>query len=265
MRKGTSDERAMVVAVGLAWLTKGVEAEGVGGSAVAVHVRRNGLCGGRGRVAQEVCGSSQFELFEFAHTWLRRSRPRKHSRCYQRRASSSHLKLAGCMSPNLYPPAPLQALLSRRRQWSRLPSPPPKAMLARATTPTLVISVRNSTCATISADQATGLTPVKVEGVVRTRVEEDGKPATASALTVSLRCYEARVGRVGVVKSNILVEQSQTLWTPPSGAVWGALGAVEIPFKIVLPANAAGNSTFSLQEYRVYWRIEAGMSARLVL
>ncbi|KAF8610844.1 hypothetical protein BDV93DRAFT_430987 [Ceratobasidium sp. AG-I] len=104
-----------------------------------------------------------------------------------------------------------------------------------------------------------GLTPVKVEGVVRTRVEEDGKPATASAVTVSLRCYEARVGRVGVVKSNILVEQSLTLWSPPSGAVWGSLGATELPFKIVLPANAAGNSTFSLQEYRVYWRIEAAI------
>lgn len=96
-------------------------------------------------------GSSQFELFEFAHTWLRRSRPRKPSRCYQRRASSSHLKLPGCMSPNSYPRPPL---LSRRPPWSRSPSPPPKAMPARATTPTRAISVCRSLGATISADQA---------------------------------------------------------------------------------------------------------------
>ncbi|KAG8748019.1 hypothetical protein FRC10_009771 [Ceratobasidium sp. 414] len=104
-----------------------------------------------------------------------------------------------------------------------------------------------------------GLTPVKLEGVVRTRLEEDAKPATASAVTVSLRCYEARVGRVGVVKSNIILEQSQTLWSPPAGSAYGSLGAAELPFKIVLPANAAGNSSFNIQEYRVYWRIEAAI------
>ncbi|KAG9104916.1 hypothetical protein FRC06_004983 [Ceratobasidium sp. 370] len=107
-----------------------------------------------------------------------------------------------------------------------------------------------------------GLTPVKLEGVVRTRLEEDDKPATASAVTISLRCYEARVGRVSVVKSNIILEQSQTLWSPPAGSVCGSLGAAELPFKIVLPTSAAGNSNFNLQEYRVYWRIEAGASAR---
>ncbi|QRW00267.1 arrestin [Ceratobasidium sp. AG-Ba] len=104
-----------------------------------------------------------------------------------------------------------------------------------------------------------GLTPVKVEGVVRTRLEEDGKPMTASAVTISLRCYESRVGRVGVVKSNIILEQSQTLWSPPSDSVYGSLGAVDLPFKLVLPVNAAGNSTFNLQDYRIYWRVEAAM------
>jgi hypothetical protein len=93
---------------------------------------------------------------------------------------------------------------------------------------------------------------------VRTRLEEDGKPVAASALTVSLRCYEARIGRVGAVKTNILVEQTQTLWTPPSGP-HAPLGAAELPFRIVLPTSAAGNSTFHLQDYRVYWRIEAGV------
>ncbi|KAG8761739.1 hypothetical protein FRC12_009368 [Ceratobasidium sp. 428] len=104
-----------------------------------------------------------------------------------------------------------------------------------------------------------GLTPVKLEGIVRTRLEEDAKLATASAVTVSLRCYEARIGRVGVVKSNTIFEQSQTLWSPPAGNAYGPLGAVELPFKLVLPASAAGNSNFNLQEYRVYWRIEAAI------
>ncbi|KAG9097079.1 hypothetical protein FS749_007097 [Ceratobasidium sp. UAMH 11750] len=104
-----------------------------------------------------------------------------------------------------------------------------------------------------------GLTPVKLEGVVRTRLEEDAKPVTASAVTVSLRCYEARIGRVGVIRSNVILEQTQTLWSPPTGSVHGTLGAAELPFKIVLPPTAAGNSNFNLQEYRVYWRIEAAI------
>ncbi|KAG9123729.1 hypothetical protein FRC07_014147 [Ceratobasidium sp. 392] len=104
-----------------------------------------------------------------------------------------------------------------------------------------------------------GLTPVKLEGVVRTRLEEDGKLIAASAVTVSLRCYEARIGRVGVDKLNVILEQSQTLWSPPGGNVFSSLGAVDLPFKLVLPANAAGNSNFNLQEYRVYWRIEAAI------
>lgn len=103
-----------------------------------------------------------------------------------------------------------------------------------------------------------GLTPVKLDGIVRTRMEEDGKPVTASSLTISLRCYEARQGRVGVLKTSLLMEQSQTLWTP-SGGEYGPLGVGDFPFRLVLPANALGSSTFHLQDYRVYWRLEAGM------
>ncbi|KDN49447.1 hypothetical protein RSAG8_02149, partial [Rhizoctonia solani AG-8 WAC10335] len=101
-----------------------------------------------------------------------------------------------------------------------------------------------------------GFTPVKLDGIVRTRLEEDGKPVTASALTISIRCYEARHGRVGVVKTNILAEQSLTLWTP-TGTEYGPLGARELPFRLVLPVDSPGSSTFHLQDYRVYWRLEA--------
>ncbi|KAG8690660.1 hypothetical protein FRC11_009958 [Ceratobasidium sp. 423] len=104
-----------------------------------------------------------------------------------------------------------------------------------------------------------GLTPVKLDGIVRTRLEEDGKPVTASALTVSLRCYEARQGRVGVLRTSVLMEHTQTLWTPPAGVEYGPLGARDLPFRLVLPVNAPGSSTFHLQDYRVYWRLEAAI------
>ncbi|CAE7090344.1 unnamed protein product [Rhizoctonia solani] len=104
-----------------------------------------------------------------------------------------------------------------------------------------------------------GFTPVKLDGIVRTRMEEDGKPVAASALTISLRCYEAQHGRVGVVKTNIIAEQTQTLWTPPNGTEYGPLGAREFPFRLVLPVNAPGSSTFHLQDYRIYWRLEAAI------
>ncbi|CAE6425793.1 hypothetical protein ACGC1H_004755 [Rhizoctonia solani] len=103
-----------------------------------------------------------------------------------------------------------------------------------------------------------GFTPVKLDGMVRTRLEEDGKPVTASALTISLRCYEARHGRVGVAKTSILAEHTQTLWSP-TGAEYGPLGAGEFPFRLVLPVNSPGSSTFHLQDYRVYWRLEAAI------
>ncbi|CAE6408173.1 hypothetical protein RSOLAG1IB_00880 [Rhizoctonia solani AG-1 IB] len=103
-----------------------------------------------------------------------------------------------------------------------------------------------------------GLTPVKLDGIIRTRLEEDGKSATASAVTISLRCYEARHGRVGVLKTNILAEHTQTLWSP-TGAEFGPLGELDLPFRLVIPVNTPGSSNFHLQEYRVYWRLEAAI------
>ncbi|EJD05975.1 uncharacterized protein FOMMEDRAFT_77489, partial [Fomitiporia mediterranea MF3/22] len=102
-----------------------------------------------------------------------------------------------------------------------------------------------------------GLTPVKIEGVVRTALEEDRKPLHASSVVASVRCIEARLGRVGVVHSNVLVEYTQTLWNKPDSVEWADLGDGEFPFKIVIPAKSPGFTCANFQDYRVFWRIEA--------
>lgn len=102
-----------------------------------------------------------------------------------------------------------------------------------------------------------GLTPVKVEGVIRTTLEEDRKPLLANNIIVSVKCVESRMGRVGVVHSNTLVEYNQILWSKPQGVDWGELGDEELPFKITIPADSPGYSHTNFQDYRIYWRIDA--------
>lgn len=105
-----------------------------------------------------------------------------------------------------------------------------------------------------------GLTPVSITGVVRTRADPAGpqRALHASAVSISLRCYEARLGRVGVIRTNILFNHSQTLWSPSSGP-YEDLPHGDWPFSIILPPSATGGqSTCHLQMYRVYWRLEAG-------
>lgn len=167
-----------------------------------------------------------------------------------------------------------------------------------------------------------GLTPLTISGIVRARRENDysfSTPAShnqqqvasssssssassssssssngghksfkASHITVSLRCYEARLGRVGVVRTNVLYEHTLLLWaadpssrpassgnspslsssgkrrmattataeTEPVAPV-AMLPQTDFPFNIVIPpASAGGCSTCHLQSYRVYWRLE---------
>ncbi|KAG2158446.1 uncharacterized protein EDB93DRAFT_670069 [Suillus bovinus] len=103
-----------------------------------------------------------------------------------------------------------------------------------------------------------GLTPVKFEGVVRTEIEQDGKHLPAKDITVFVRCYEFRHGRLGTVQSKILVEHSVTLWRKPDNQDWAEIGNVEHPFRLTIPAHTAGPSTaLYFQEYRICWRIEA--------
>jgi len=152
-----------------------------------------------------------------------------------------------------------------------------------------------------------GLTPLIVSGVIRVRVENEsnfaislpagnatssastvassssnGNPSNAckaSEVTVSLRCYEAKLGRVGVVKTNILFDHTVGLWSAsssPSSSKQVLRGSVaagggdtlvaelphtDFPFNICIPpSSAAGCSSCHLQSYRVYWRLEASES-----
>lgn len=105
---------------------------------------------------------------------------------------------------------------------------------------------------------------------VRTKLDSDLKPALASSLTVAVRCYEARLGRLGTAQTRCLVEVTQVLWsakdkdsssTSSSGSdtpEFAELGDSEYTFRLQLPAKIGGLSTVSYPEYRVYWRVETG-------
>ncbi|KAG7092285.1 hypothetical protein E1B28_008647 [Marasmius oreades] len=102
-----------------------------------------------------------------------------------------------------------------------------------------------------------GLTPVKVEGVVCTKLDSDLKTLPAKSITISVRCYESRLGRLGALQTNVIVDHSQILWTKPEGQEYDAIGDGEYPFRIALPPRVAGFSTVSFPEYRCVWRVEA--------
>ncbi|KAI6150724.1 hypothetical protein BKA82DRAFT_992965 [Pisolithus tinctorius] len=103
-----------------------------------------------------------------------------------------------------------------------------------------------------------GLTPVKVEGLVRTNVEQDGKPVLAKDVTVAVRCYEARHGRFGAVHLNVLSEHVLTLWHKDDNQDWSEIRDSEYPFRLSVPSNVAAPSVaLYSQEYRIFWRVEA--------
>ncbi|PCH38389.1 hypothetical protein WOLCODRAFT_97042 [Wolfiporia cocos MD-104 SS10] len=105
-----------------------------------------------------------------------------------------------------------------------------------------------------------GLTPVRVDGIVRTRLDEDRKPAQARAITVSVRCYEERVSRTrGTLFTHLLVDHTQVLWAKHPRADAEEIGDLELPFRITLPKRTAGFSTANFQAYRTFWRIEAAL------
>jgi hypothetical protein len=122
-----------------------------------------------------------------------------------------------------------------------------------------------------------GLTPIKVEGglfisflftpipfstalaVVRTKIDDDGKLLPAKTITVSVRCYESRLGRVNPLLTKVLVDYTQVLWAKPDEHEWEDVGDSEYPFRLTVPAKVVGHSTAHFQDYRVWWRIEACM------
>ncbi|KAF5365610.1 hypothetical protein D9758_003182 [Tetrapyrgos nigripes] len=102
-----------------------------------------------------------------------------------------------------------------------------------------------------------GLTALKVEGIIRTRLDLDQKPIPAKSITVSVRCYESRLGRIGALTSNVLVDYTQVLWSKPDHQEYADIGESDYPFRITLPARIGGFSTASFIEYRCVWRVEA--------
>ncbi|KAF8212418.1 hypothetical protein K438DRAFT_1958157 [Mycena galopus ATCC 62051] len=104
-----------------------------------------------------------------------------------------------------------------------------------------------------------GLTTLKVDGVVKTKLDVDGKPLPTKSITISVRCYETRLGVLGVVHSNVLVDYTQVLWSKPDGDQdYADVGDLELPFRISIPAKVAGFSTASYASvYKCSWRVEA--------
>ncbi|KAK0210606.1 hypothetical protein DFS33DRAFT_1294294 [Desarmillaria ectypa] len=102
-----------------------------------------------------------------------------------------------------------------------------------------------------------GLTPVKVDGAILTRLDQDLKMLPARSITVSVRCYELVLGRVGVLQSNVLVDYTKVLWEKPEGQDYGEIGDLELPFRFAIPTKVGGLSTASFVEYRCLWRVEA--------
>ncbi|TFK55225.1 hypothetical protein OE88DRAFT_1653971 [Heliocybe sulcata] len=102
-----------------------------------------------------------------------------------------------------------------------------------------------------------GLTPLRVEGIVRTKLDEDAKLLPAKSLSVSVRCYEYRLGRLSVLASHVLVDHSQELWRKRDDQEYEDIGDGEWPFRITLPPRIGGHSTVHFTDYKVFWKVEA--------
>lgn len=112
--------------------------------------------------------------------------------------------------------------------------------------------------------------------MVRTRLDADQKSLQAKSITISVRCYETRLGVLGVTHSNVLVDYTQVLWSKPDNDQdYADIGDLELPFRISIPAKVAGMailvsfrirahtllpgfSTASYASvYKCSWRVEA--------
>ena len=103
-----------------------------------------------------------------------------------------------------------------------------------------------------------GLTDVKVEGIVRTRLEDDQRHLAATSIDVSVRCYEERIGKTGPTsRPTVLAEFAQTLWQKQPGRASEPVGDKDLPFHITIPKRNKGASVMNFQTYRVFWRVEA--------
>jgi hypothetical protein len=103
--------------------------------------------------------------------------------------------------------------------------------------------------------------PTFILADVRTKLDADAKLLPARSLTISVRCYESRVGRVNTLQSNVLVDYTQVLWSKPDDVDYEPVGSLDYPFRVTVPVKAAGFSTAVFVDYRCLWRIEAGASS----
>lgn len=93
--------------------------------------------------------------------------------------------------------------------------------------------------------------------VVKVKNEEELKSLQAKSLTVAVKCYESRLGRVNVIATNVLVDQTLVLWEKSPNSVSAEIPDGEYPFKFLIPPDTPGLTTTIFQEYRAYWRVEA--------
>lgn len=106
-----------------------------------------------------------------------------------------------------------------------------------------------------------GLTPVVIQGQVRTVLEEDRKPLRAASVCVRVRCYEADVTRAKTKGKgmNVLFDSVQEVWST-EGEEWEDLGEMCAGFRIVVPIDAVGVTTTTFKNYKTWWQVEAGQS-----
>ncbi|KAM0749999.1 hypothetical protein T439DRAFT_279869, partial [Meredithblackwellia eburnea MCA 4105] len=106
-----------------------------------------------------------------------------------------------------------------------------------------------------------GLTPVVIQGTVKTTLEEDRKALRAKSVLIRVRCYEADVSNVpgGRTKRTprVVYELCQEVWTKPHGEEWGTLGEWSSTWRVVLPVDAGGVTTNTFKSWKSWWQVEA--------
>ena len=65
------------------------------------------------------------------------------------------------------------------------------------------------------------------------------------------------MGRVNVITTNVVVDQTIVLWEKSPTSVSEEVPDGEYPFKLIIPPDTPGLTTTIFQEYRAYWRVEA--------
>lgn len=103
--------------------------------------------------------------------------------------------------------------------------------------------------------------PADIPAVVRTKLDEDGKPIPARAISISIRCYQSRLTRSRNFRSTLVADLTDVLWQKPPDKDYADVAEMEFPFKLTLPKRTPGFSTANYQDYRIFWRLEAGMSS----